>query len=617
MNCEFCREPLNPYLNKAIPSEDGMVYEIECLKCRKVNVVNEEMFRAIFKDFKHPTVQPINKKFPSEMNVIFTSMPRSGISWVIGALSPYHYQMFGKPITFTPEIPEQKAKRKDKPLPKGWSNIYEIDPQILLDRIDPEGLQYDRVICIERSLETTLKVNRLALLKKGLDPDHVDKILTKMEAIYPKIMKDIDDPRYLKISLEDINNYPTASMNELMDFFNFPKIGRPPVVDFKPHWFERNWEFISTMLKKGQSPVKFLHNINADFMLTKDGLLELLMSEDLEDNQLQNVLVIGPGFDKGCHMSENITEAFIKKGYNAQLLDLVELGYYDTQMKPYNQKKRLYKISEALKHVDFTPDLIFFDEPYWYFENDTKILSFYYHRDFERNPMIYYPKVAYFWHQEVISDFRSQWGHPHWSEKTRNLRIMPPAFNPSQFNINQEKTIKGVTCLAGRETMKGCLQVREPNAQQYLNQSLREIIEYIDLGLNWIESEKGGLTDEEFRELLPQCESLWICLPLRQYMSRRMFEAMYCKTVCIFITESEVHVDILKDLGFYPNEHYIQIKNVSDMVELNKNWNYEDYKEMIDNAHEVVVNNHTFEYRVDFIVNEYKEFKKKGGVIVE
>lgn len=618
MNCENCKKQLIPYLLRQMSVIDGIdIYEVECPHCSFKNVLTREGYLNLKDDWIMPKPKPINNKLPSEMNVIFCSLKRCGISWVIRALSEYHKKMFGVPIVFTrdnAEISQQEAKRNNRPLPQGWNNVYDLDPQTLLDKTDPDGNQYDRVVVIQRKKNTLMKAQEIYWNQENIGEVHLKKLKANSLKMYDIIYRDdITDPRYIKVSLEDLNQYPTATMNELMDFLNFPQYMRPPVVDFKPQWFERNWNAISSIYEKGFKFTKRLGRIQDHFKITKDGFLEYLTEITFEETlpKLKNIVIIGPGIHLGCHFSENIYYAFKEKGYNVDLLSLDRLGFGTKEGTPYNDKHEMYSLSKALEQVDFTPDLILFDEPYWNFHNNQDIPVMYFHRDFMRNPAVYYPTVSYFWHHETITDFQKRLGHPHWSNKASDLRVMYPAIEPKNFDLTQEKTLKGVTCLSGRESMRWCLERWEHKAAGYLTQTNTEIKEFMESGLQWIESDKGGLEDYIYRAMLPQCESLWICLPFGQFISRRMLEAMYCKAVCFVKIEGKIHENILKEMGFYPNEHYVKIEAISDLVEIQKSWNIKDYEDMIEKAYEVVVNEHLFEHRVEFIEKEFKTLYQK------
>jgi len=624
LNCTFCGTKLNPYLLKQVSKDnDKLVFEIECLNCRRYNYVNEEFYLNIKKDYEFPITQPINNKMPSEMNVIFCSMNGSAISWIIRELSDYHMEMFGKPIIFTKdnaEISSQIATKDHFPIPKGWNNVYSIDPQLLLDKVDPDGNKYDRIIVVHRPLNVFKNIYKIRMTMQGVGNDFIEKILKKSEDEYNLVYHEIKDPRLYRIDLWDANQYTKAIFNELMDFLNFPRRNRPPVLRTRTLPFEALFEAYSSVWDKDFKLTGMLGRVEGLFQLTNDGILDYIakymMDKNMNNIELKNILIIGPGIDKGCHFSENILEAFKEKGYNAELLDLIKLGWHSKENDVYKKRYEYFPNSKALTFTKMIPDLILFDEPAWDFYNDVKIPVFYYHREYERTPTVYYPDRAYFWHQGVINDWEGIRGNPHWCNKVKVKKVIGPAINPKRFNINQPKTIRGVTCLGGRETMLGCLQTKESRATEYLTYSYQEIKEFIKLGFPFIEDNNNGLTDERYRELLPTCESLWFCAPLGQYVSRRILEAMYCKVVVIMRLESEEHRKALQEMGFNANEHYVEIKELKDMVELNKTWKYENYKDMTEKAYNVVINRHLFSHKVDFIVNEYKDYMIKSKVIM-
>jgi hypothetical protein len=627
MKCE-CQTELNPLQLKQSIKENGTwLFDVECLnpKCQKHNWISETFYEKLRNDYLKPYSKPINNKLPSEMNVIFCSMERHGISFIIRTLSDYHEAMFGKPISFTKgnaEISPLVATEDDSLLPLGWNNVYDVSPQDLLNKIDPNGLKYDRVVLVQRDLKDFLYAELIYWKAQKLGLDIIEKLFKKLPNEYNEMYNKTDpkDSRFIRISLDDLNNKSTVYYNKLMDFLNFPSFGRPPVLPLPTN---RHWEVYSSQLRENEQLCGMLKRIDEMYCSKtplKTESIDDLFNEmnrkidlDTQNIVLKKVLIIGPGLYERCHFSENMYYAFKEKGYQVEILDLIYLGWGTPEGKDYQLKHKMYPISKALecnvikeKH----PDLILFDEPAYYFKNDVNIPVFYSHRDYTRNPTIYFPDLAFFWHQGVINHFKDEWGYPFWCAHveqliTMNISIDLKMFQPLPYN---KRIYEGVLCLAGRETMKNCFAVHEQKANEHLTNSLREIQEFIQLGLQWIEDPIGGLTDTRFRELLPQCESLWICFPLGQYVSRRILEAMACKVVIFVKLENKEHEEVLRQMGLEPNVHYVSIKSVKELVEINKNWNFEKYKPIIENAYEVVTKRHSFLNRVDEIAEMYKKF---------
>src|SRR4030042_4302136 len=130
-------------LKQVFKDKNGnLAFEIECINpiCRVYNTITSEFYFNLKKDFHQEYTPKINNKMPLEMNIIFDSMERCGISWIIRSLSMYHEKMFGVPIKFTKdnaEISVQIATKERFDLPKGFNNVYGVDPQLLLDKKDP------------------------------------------------------------------------------------------------------------------------------------------------------------------------------------------------------------------------------------------------------------------------------------------------------------------------------------------------------------------------------------------------------------------------------------------------------------------------------------------------
>lgn len=116
---------------------------------------------------------------------------------------------------------------------EGWNDVIYADPEILLDR------GYDKVILVTRE-RTDLKkslllyhrqVDSIEKLIKLLDSE--PKFLQNIDQKYDQINKEIDDPRFLKITLEDWNNFTFQTFNELLDFLEFPETNRPFLIPVK------------------------------------------------------------------------------------------------------------------------------------------------------------------------------------------------------------------------------------------------------------------------------------------------------------------------------------------------------------------------------------------------
>ncbi len=610
-------------LKQADYKDNKLVFEIECLNCRKYNYLSEKSYFHLRKGCKMPQISSINHRLPSEMNVIFVSMERCGISWIVRTLDRIHREMFKESIIFHPEISQVKATRERFKITekgilnsdgslyhKGWYNVYDVNPLDLLKK------NYDRVIIIKREKSTLLKVHEI-YYPPDLSKEQQQRFREKDLEIYDKIYEQkINDHRCLMVNLEDLNNYTVATFTKLMDFLNFPESGRPKILPVTPP--ERNFEAFSSILNINQPLNKRLTTMIQTFKLTQEGFLQQIIDNkgnNLKKVTLNSVIIIGPREHKGCHVSENLLSAFRKKGYNVKLLSLEELGYGTNSTKQFTEMKEAYPLSKAIEIYGYKPELIVFDEPAWFFYNDMDIPVFYTHREFKRPPKVFYPDVAMFWTQSVVNYFRIQFA-PYWCQQIPLLTTLWIAVDLDRYKP-QEKTIEGIVHLAGREPMDGCLDMKELTALGCLYHGIREMEEVQDY-VKCIADENGGLTDERFREYLSKVEALWIYIPAGQYVSRRILEAMACKTICVIKLENQEHEATLRNMGFIAGEHYIKINSLKEMKKLNDNWNYNDYKDMIEKAYKVVTEKHSYLNRVDQIVDLYSDFALRyKGVFIQ
>jgi len=619
MNCINCGKKLNPYFLKQVQLLDsGDVYELECIKCRRYNYVDRETYRHISLDYEMPTIQPINLKLPKDLNVIFCSMRRCGISWVIRELSRFHEKMFGCPIPFPAsqsEITSSKATLGGYPLPKGWNNVYDVDPQELLDRIDPEGNKYDKIVVIHRDLKTLTNVNKITWAREGLHESHINKLLSKLPEEYETVYgKDIQDPRLLRLDLWGINQYPESCFEELMDFLNFPKHNRPIGIGIKTLPFLKLWEAYSSVWDKDFKLTGMLGRVEGLFTMSYDGLLDYLAKDALESNKkidLRKILIIGPKTASKSHFGENIRDSFIKKGYECEIVSSNELFDTPGEFMGFKKRENICFLSGVLSKVSIDPDLIIIDEGLITYYNDTDIPVFYHHREFKRPPTIYYPDIAFFWHEGVLNYFKNIFA-PYWFHKVGKSIILPIAVN-STFQPNK-KTIQGIVGLAWRERIKDVISIKEITAQGILYESIKayqEVSQYIEI-LN----DNGTLTNDRFRELLSKSEAFWCHVPLGQYTTRRMLEAMACKTLVVLKLQNEEHERVLLEMGFEKGVHYVGLKKYSELKELKKDFDIKKYEPIIENAFEVVKTRHTYNNRADYIIELYKDFSVRNKIRV-
>lgn len=528
--------------------------------------------------------ETLSKKNPARKNIIFTSLQRHGISWIIRTLSNLHEAEYHEPIHFgreNAEISFLKATRNRFPLHRGWNNVYDVHPQALLDKRDREGNQYDRVILVQRKDRDDLEKDILKYWKaQGVDDVFAQtKLLPDFHKKYEKIyeIEDPKDPRFKRVYLEDLNTHAYHSFKQLMEHVGFPKDSKAVPVPIRE--IKRNWHVYSSILNPQEGLC---------------GVLQKIEKMDYEKPKETKILLIGPQLWKGVHLSENLYYSYRSLGIDVELIPCENLEDEKSEtFRIYKRKEKTYKVSDVIKKASFTPSLIIIDEPIFYFEVDVTIPTLYIHREYKRPPTVYYPTIAFFWHQGVKNYFRNLFA-PNWAVRTKDIQILPIAVDIERY-FPQKKIIKGIRGLAGREKLRYLRNLPEILSQGILKETwdaTNEVLQYIPI----IKHEQG-LTDEEFRKYLPQMEALWCHIPLRQYVSRRILQAMACKTVVIMKIENEEHERVLESMGFKRGVHYIGMDEYSELKLLTKCFRYKDYKTMVEVAYDVIKSKHTYLHR--------------------
>lgn len=251
-------------LKQANYINEQLVFEVECLNCRRYSYVSEEGYFSLRKDYEMPRIKPIDNKLPICLDVMVVSMERCAISWIGKEISRTHEDMFGIPIEWHYEVSRLMASRERFPIMKGWSGVYNIDPQILVDK------GYDKVLIIQRDLDTLIQVQKLynheeiMLNNQEINQHHERVFINNIEKTWNLVYgKEINHRRCLKVRLEDLNNYTVDTFKEVFDFLNFPEHGRPHILPTTPE--NRNWEAYSSILPKGHELCSRLKRIEKEW----------------------------------------------------------------------------------------------------------------------------------------------------------------------------------------------------------------------------------------------------------------------------------------------------------------------------------------------------------------
>lgn len=638
---------------RQVHKQDGKsLFEIECLNpnCRFLNIVSEEFYFFSKRDYSdHFRKLDPNNFLPGESNVMFVSMERCGISWIVRRLSRIHKLMFGVDIDYSPEISRVIATRPRFPLPKGWYNVYDVDPQKLLDR------GYDKVVSIQRPKEIMYRVMAMYYMPdltyeqcREQYPTYFDKIDLYYELIYEKT-QEIDDMRYKNFSLNDLNNYTADSFHDIMDFLNFPKFGRPVFFPVNPP--ERNWQAYSTTLSKtepiglklrqmqekyeyGDLEIDIQKNrlekqsykqfppskykvklkppkIGSHEQRVQNGKKFRLYAEDIPDSlnvkEQYNILVITPiGYGLGCHLGENMVNAFKSLGHKVGMItykDLRSSGFIT------NKEIKISSIINAFFRGD-RPDFVFINEIRAIIINDLELPIFYFHTGW------YLPLG--FRGKNIVNYFRQDQLVEAYNIGKRINKVMYHAVNPEIF-YPEEKVIQGVCGIGFRKPWEKWKKI-VGDLKPFVEVMESETKQFIDLGFQYFYT---PIDDIKYRELLRVMEALNPLIAYAEYITRRMLEAMACKTLIVYrldfvvnkdgSRDTSVHRKMLQGMGYYAGEHYIEIKDNKD---IERAWNEmtEEMKEtMREKAYKVTLENHTHVNRAEQVIADFESGEWRNG----
>lgn len=653
MKCEKCNTLLSPYLVKQAykNTQSKLLFELECPNplCRKVNIVSEAFYLKCREDIQEYEIEPSNK-LPNDSNVMFVSMERCGISWIVRLLSKIHEKQFGTPIEYTPEISLQYAVKPRFPLPQGWYCVYNVSPRDVLKR------KYDKVVCIRRPKEIMYRVLAMYYqtdLRYEECREQFPKYFKKIDRDYNRVygdIEEIDDDRFLWLDLRDFNNYTVETFNFLMDHLNFPE-DRPFLVPVNPP--ERNWQAYSTILKRDHEIGSKLKKIQERY---ENGMLEVLLQErqrpkeftkkkrSTEEGRYSSVrpqkkvkiphiskfesevtkgrkyrvynddtphpiydveerfkiLIISPiGYGLGCHIGENMVGVFKKLGYKVSFVHSKDLKQKQLH------KKELLNLSTILNAFQLEiPDFCFVNQIRTRLFNDIQVPIFYFHTG-------WYSEVGVLG-KHIINYFRQDQLLNAYDYGERVNKVMYHAVNPETFYPIEIERIKGVHGIGYRRSWKEWDKI-VGDMKPMVDLMYKETEEFKELGFHYYDT---PVNDMQYRNIIKQIEAFNPIIGYGEYVSRRMLEAMACKTLIVYrldftINEDgsrdySVHKDMLEGMGYYADEHYIEVKSMKDIKQKWESITEKEKDVMREKAYEVTINNHTHIHRAKQVLEDFE-----------
>jgi len=592
---------------------------------------------------------------PGNLNIIVSATERCGVSWFCSIISLFYKQMYGGEIDKWNFIASRlMAGHINYPILKGWNTVQWVPIEKIIRK------PYDKIILLQRSLESLKESLFIYYFAEKEYEEEKDKEkykhwFKKIERYYEKVYAENDHPNVLRVHLEDLNNYTVATFNEILDFLGFLKEGRPIIIPINPH--DRVWQTFSSILDKGQIVNQRLQNIHKKYnnkelqfrkqdiystSITGSTIKTTINNFTKKERQIQNgkkftlnpnrkqcvdvfdileeniqiikkeekrkkmqILIIGKiGAGMGCHFSEHINRELRERNDTESIFLTIkqitnDFGInrlnYSVHKKNYNSME----LSKILARYDLSPDFIFIDGSSFSIINDTKYFVFYHHRGLTFPFVVYNANVIFLTNRHYISR----------KGVSSLIQDLYPSVDLQTFHP-KEKTIKEIAGIGYRRSVGSWKNVTKASTvyESIIDLMEAEINVFKKSGYKFFDT---PISDERFRELLPKMSVYWYPVSYNWFMTRRMLEAMACKTLCVFRLDNEQHEQHLKELGFENGIHYVGLKSIEEIPQIKNIIKKLDTDKIIEKAYKVVTTRHTHAIRVKEIVNLYKTIYKE------
>lgn len=322
------------------------------------------------------------------------------------------------------------------------------------------------------------------------------------------------------------------------------------------------------------------------------------------------ILIIGSkgnttGITSGTHSSEGIAESLRIKKKDVVFYDPAYLRYVLNEEEyalHYLYKEPIsidwFLRYNAIIHID----LIFIDQNPFFFNNDVDIPVFYYHKYLHRQPTVFFPDVIFYSNNDMLIYHQKQ-AFPNYFYYIRKNKkeILHFAVDEKTYKPTKKK-YNNVIGIGFRRNFDSWIKAGGLSGAPTIYMLEKEVNKFKKLDFEYFDT---PINDKKYRELLSKAKAVWFPIPLYQFLTRRLLEAMACKTLCIIKLQDEYHRSVLSKFGFENGIHYISIDKLSKIKQaFDETTNKE---EIIENAYKLVLEKHTYKNRTDQILDIYEK----------
>lgn len=171
-------------------------------------------------------------------NIIVTSFRLSAIGWFTGILSEIHNAIYSNPINWNYEISRFECTRVRRPLPQGYSTVWNANPLILANR------GFDKVIVVRRPekdiLEACCWYDKQKSYAEVRKMEEHKEYLTSLRRNYRKLYDlEYTNQRIFYVNIEDVNNAPVQQFKKISEFLGFKMVKFPVIIPIK---VKKDWQ---------------------------------------------------------------------------------------------------------------------------------------------------------------------------------------------------------------------------------------------------------------------------------------------------------------------------------------------------------------------------------------
>ena len=262
--------------------------------------------------------------------------------------------------------------------------------------------------------------------------------------------------------------------------------------------------------------------------------------------------------------------------------------------KPINLKDIEYR---------YSPDFIFIEQMYNKFDvSEIDCPVIYQHREYTHFPDINNPDMllaSYYYRLRAFESYHP-WEYYNIPYVDYNL----VAVDTYICKPVEKKTVKGITLIGLAipmwqfRTANGIFGDMVMEDQEEFSQ------ECIDN--EYVAHIPTGLMNDDFLDMTSRCEAILFDAGRFGGLTRRLFEAMAMKTLCVVRVHTNLQKQIFKEAGL-TDEMCFFVNTPEDVGKIK--FTEKQRKEMIEKAYDWIIKNHTYKIRAREMLEKFEEFK--------